>query len=387
MKNVLIIGGTSGLGWALATELSNNEQVENIYIVGRTLHNEIANAKIKFFAQNLLIDDTSYFKQFNDIDALFITVGAGRVAKFNNLSENEIDMEININFRVVIRIIKRFYQQIQESKDFKVAVISSIAGMINSPLFSVYGASKAAISSLIQSLNVELEKNGSSNRILDVKPGYIAGTRFASNKELDTKPAQKVAVEIINALEKKEQVLIPNYEETYKRVIERNHKDPHEFGVNSYDYKIEGNRLTEKPQIKIGYMSGTFDLFHVGHLNMLKQAKQHCDYLVVGVHKDASHKNKKVFIPLEERMEIVRSIKYVDKVIVSLPEDNEVRNIVPYNVLFVGSDYKGSERFKRYEEEFSQLDDVEIIYFPYTKSTSSTQLRGAISAENKLSQH
>lgn len=383
MKNVLIIGGTSGLGWALANELANDDQIQNVYIVGRTLHTEVENPKINFFAHNLLMDNFNFSERFNDIDALFITIGAGRVAKFDNLSEKEINMEININYKAVATVLKQFYPRIQKSNDFKVAVISSIAGMINSPLFSVYGASKAAIMALIQSLNIELEKDGSNNRILDVRPGHIAGTRFANNKAIDTKPAQKVAVEIITAVQKKDQILIPGYEETYKAVIERNREDSHEFGINSYDYKIAGNRLTEKPQIKIGYMSGTFDLFHIGHLNMLKKAKQYCDYLVVGVHKDASHKNKTVFIPLEERMEIVRSVRYVDEVIVSLPEDSDVREIIPYNYLFVGSDYKGTERFQRYEEQFSKLDDVEIVYFPYTKSTSSTQLRSAISQDNK----
>lgn len=383
MKNVLIIGGTSGLGWALANELANDDQIQNVYIVGRTLHTEVENPKIIFFAHNLLMDNFNFSERFNDIDALFITIGAGRVAKFDNLSEKEINMEININYKAVATVLKQFYPRIQKSNDFKVAVISSIAGMINSPLFSVYGASKAAIMALIQSLNIELEKDGSNNRILDVRPGHIAGTRFANNKAIDTKPAQKAAVEIITAVQKKDQILIPGYEETYKAVIERNREDSQEFGINSYDYKIAGNRLTEKPQIKIGYMSGTFDLFHIGHLNMLKKAKQYCDYLVVGVHKDASHKNKTVFIPLEERMEIVRSIRYVDEVIVSLPEDSDVREIIPYNYLFVGSDYEGTERFQRYEEQFSKLDDVEIVYFPYTKSTSSTQLRSAISQDNK----
>ncbi|MCP8862317.1 SDR family NAD(P)-dependent oxidoreductase [Latilactobacillus curvatus] len=383
MKNVLIIGGTSGIGWALANELANDDQIQNVYIVGRTLHTEVENPKINFFAHNLLMDNFNFSERFNDIDALFITIGAGRVAKFDNLSEKEINMEININYKAVATVLKQFYPRIQKSNDFKVAVISSIAGMINSPLFSVYGASKAAIMALIQSLNIELEKDGSNNRILDVRPGHIAGTRFANNKSIDTKPAQKVAVEIITAVQKKDQILIPGYEETYKAVIERNREDSHEFGINSYDYKIASNRLTEKPQIKIGYMSGTFDLFHIGHLNMLKKAKQYCDYLVVGVHKDASHKNKTVFIPLEERMEIVRSVRYVDEVIVSLPEDSDVREIIPYNYLFVGSDYKGTERFQRYEEQFSKLDDVEIVYFPYTKSTSSTQLRSAISQDNK----
>ena len=133
------------------------------------------------------------------------------------------------------------------------------------------------------------------------------------------------------------------------------------------------------PQVKIGYMSGTWDLFHIGHLNMMKRAKQYCDFLVVGVHKDASHKGKDTFIPFEERMEIVRNVKWVDQVIPSLPEDSDVykKGLVKYDMLFVGSDYKGTERFNRYEVYFADKG-VKIIYFPYTQSTSSTQIRNLI---------
>ena len=139
------------------------------------------------------------------------------------------------------------------------------------------------------------------------------------------------------------------------------------------------DRFNDKPQIVVGYLSGTFDLFHIGHLNLLKRAKQHCDFLVVGIHKDASHKGKSTFIPYEERVEIIRSIKYVDRVIPSEPEDSDiyVKNIVKYDRLFVGSDYKGTERFNRYEAFFADKG-VEIIYFPYTQGTSSTQLRDAL---------
>ena len=138
-------------------------------------------------------------------------------------------------------------------------------------------------------------------------------------------------------------------------------------------------RFNDKPQIVVGYLSGTFDLFHIGHLNLLKRAKQHCDFLVVGIHKDASHKGKSTFIPYEERVEIIRSIKYVDRVIPSEPEDSDIyiKNIVKYDRLFVGSDYKGTERFNRYEAFFADKG-VEIIYFPYTQGTSSTQLRDAL---------
>ncbi len=133
------------------------------------------------------------------------------------------------------------------------------------------------------------------------------------------------------------------------------------------------------PQVRIGYLSGTFDLFHIGHLNLLRRAKEYCDYLVVGIHKDASHKGKEAFIPYDERCDIVRNIKYVDKVIQSLPEDDEVyrQGIVKYDYLFVGSDYKGTERFNRYEAYFADKN-VSIVYFPYTKGTSSTRLRDAL---------
>ena len=134
----------------------------------------------------------------------------------------------------------------------------------------------------------------------------------------------------------------------------------------------------------VGYLSGTFDLFHIGHLNILKRAKENCDYLVVGIHRDGSHKGKKTFIPFEERMEIVKSIKYVDEVIESEREDCDVylKGRVKYDKLFVGSDYKGTERFNRYEKLFEGTG-VQIVYFPYTKGTSSTQLRNALDAIGK----
>ena len=108
----------------------------------------------------------------------------------------------------------------------------------------------------------------------------------------------------------------------------------------------------------------------------------YCDYLVVGVHRDGSHKGKNVFIPFEERMEIVKNISFVDRVIESEREDSDVytKGIVHYDLLFVGSDYKGTERFNRYEEYFKDKG-VEIVYFPYTKGTSSTQLRTALSEQ------
>ena len=175
-----------------------------------------------------------------------------------------------------------------------------------------------------------------------------------------------------------------DYESIYKEVLDSYIKNPVEFGQKSYEYKQQSGRIRNRPQLRIGYLSGTFDLFHIGHLNLLRRAKEYCDYLVVGVHKDASHKKKKVYIPFEERVAIVKSITYVDKVIESYPEDDEAYREIKYHYLFVGSDYKGTERFKRYEDFFKDKD-VEIIYFPYTTETSSTKLRALIDAS--IAQH
>ena len=130
----------------------------------------------------------------------------------------------------------------------------------------------------------------------------------------------------------------------------------------------------------IGYTTGVFDLFHIGHLNILKNAKAHCDYLIVGVTVDelVAYKGKKAFIPYEERAAIVEAIKYVDKVV---PQENmnkmDAWEKYHFNRMFVGDDWKGTDTWNRWEEEFSKVG-VEIVYFPYTKTTSSSELRDAL---------
>ena len=143
---------------------------------------------------------------------------------------------------------------------------------------------------------------------------------------------------------------------------------------------MQSGRVANKPQVVVGYLSGTFDLFHIGHLNLLRRAKEHCDYLIVGVHKSGAWKGKETFIPFEERRAIVESVKYVDMAVESFTEDVDAYAVYKYDKLFVGSDYKGTERFLRYEEYFKDKG-VQIIYFPYTQGTSSTQLRGALTGK------
>lgn len=130
----------------------------------------------------------------------------------------------------------------------------------------------------------------------------------------------------------------------------------------------------------IGYTTGVFDLFHVGHLNILKRAKEQCDYLVVGVTVDelVAYKGKKAFIPFEERRAIVEAIKYVDKVVPQTSMDKmEAWNNLHFHKMFVGDDWKGTDTWNHWEEEFAKVG-VEIVYFPYTEQTSSSELREAL---------
>lgn len=124
----------------------------------------------------------------------------------------------------------------------------------------------------------------------------------------------------------------------------------------------------------IGYTTGVFDLFHIGHLNLLRKAKAQCDYLIVGVSTDdlVMYKNKRAVIPFEERMEIVKAIRYVDQVVPQLNMDKmEAWRQYKFNVMFVGDDWKGTDKWNKIEEEMKSVG-VKIVYFPYTKGTSST---------------
>lgn len=128
----------------------------------------------------------------------------------------------------------------------------------------------------------------------------------------------------------------------------------------------------------IGYTTGVFDMFHIGHLNILRRAKEQCDYLIVGVSTDelcASYKHKKPIIPFEERKAIVEAIRYVDEVVPQIDRDKYgAWERIRFDRMFVGDDWKGSPLFSELEEKFKQVG-VEIVYFPYTRGTSSTELR------------
>jgi len=130
----------------------------------------------------------------------------------------------------------------------------------------------------------------------------------------------------------------------------------------------------------IGYTTGVFDLFHIGHLNLLKNAKGMCDKLVVGVTVDelVQYKGKNVLIPFEDRIEIVRSCKYVDAAIPQYDMDKlKACKELGAEIMFVGDDWYGTDKWKLYEETLAK-ENIKVVYFPYTKGVSSTRITNAL---------
>lgn len=243
MKKALVVGGANGIGLSISTELVKREDCEKVYIVDRlNVSEENLHSKFEFYQFDLTNEDYSFFNKFYDIDTLIITAGFGRLALFKDLDEQYIINSMNVNSTAVMRIVHHFYDKIQSKEDFYCGVMVSIAGFMSSPFFSVYGASKAALKIFIESLNVELEKSGTTNRILNVSPGSIKGTSFNQGKT-DLTQTAVLANEIISHLEVKNDLFIPQYDEIFKHVLARYQADFREEGRHSYDYKLQSGRV------------------------------------------------------------------------------------------------------------------------------------------------
>jgi glycerol-3-phosphate cytidylyltransferase len=130
--------------------------------------------------------------------------------------------------------------------------------------------------------------------------------------------------------------------------------------------------------IRIGYAPGAFDLFHVGHLNLLRRAKENCDFLIAGVVADEvliRHKGVTPVIPLSERIDIVRNVRFVDMAHAAITNDKiEIWRELHFNVLFKGDDWQGTDKGRKLERDFAAVG-VDVVYFPYTQATSSSTLR------------
>ena len=239
----LVVGGSSGIGLSIVLQLVHDASVERVFVVDKAEFPGVYNdSKIEWHRCDLSLGDYSVFDKIDDIQALYITAGFGHLNWFQELTKDYIDSSFSVNAIAPIQIIRHYYDKLLSKDDFYCAVMVSIAGRLSSPLFSVYSATKAALSKFIEAVNVELDVQGSQNRILEVSPGSLKGTGFnggASQPEL----TESLATDIIDRSKKHEKLFIPQYEEVFKDVIERYQSNPHKFGVDSYWYKKEQGRF------------------------------------------------------------------------------------------------------------------------------------------------
>ena len=236
------MGGANGIGLSIATELAKRNTVEKVYIVDKaSLQADFNNPKFDVYQFDLTNEDYSFFDRFEDVDALMITAGFGKLSLFKNVSENYIVNSFNVNTIPVLRLVHKLYGKLEAQDDFYCGVMVSIAGFMSSPFFAVYGATKAALKIFIESVNVELKKGGSNNRILNVSPGSLKGTSFSSGKT-DLNITAPLANSIIECMEAKDDLFIPQYEDVFKDVLERYHTDFRAEGEHSYEYKLNTGR-------------------------------------------------------------------------------------------------------------------------------------------------
>lgn len=243
MREALVVGGANGIGLAIATLLAKDEEYGKVYIVDRAeVDPRYANDKFEYRAFDLRSEDFSLFDEFKGVDTLMITAGFGRLAHFADVEEQHIVDSFSVNTTAVIRIIRHFYERLLGDKEFLCGVMGSIAGFMSSPLFAVYGATKAALKIFIESVNVELEMAGSKNRILNVSPGSIKGTAFYSGDN-DLSLTMQLAQDIVGNLKARNDLFIPMFDEVFGEVLERYHRDFRAEGRHSYEYKMNSGRI------------------------------------------------------------------------------------------------------------------------------------------------
>ena len=240
----LVVGGSSGIGLSIVLNLLGKVECEGVYVLDKApFPDAYANDQVTYIPCDLSKRDYSCLSDAEDIQALYITAGFGHLRYFQELSEDYIQNSFSVNSVAPIQIIRHYYDRLLSKEGFHCAVMVSIAGRLSSPLFSVYSATKAALSKFIEAVNVELDVQGSKNRILEVSPGSLKGTGFTGGPSQPELTAA-LADEIIHRAENHEELYIPQYEEVFKGVIARYESDAHKYGVESYWYKKK--RLQQK---------------------------------------------------------------------------------------------------------------------------------------------
>lgn len=236
--NALVVGGSRGIGLSIVLELLHKKDVEQVYVLDKNpFPAEYADTRIAFLQYDLTQPNVNdALNAVQDIRYLYITAGFGHLRYFQEYEERYIRDSFAVNSVAPICVIRHFYDQMLLKEPFYCGIMVSISGRLNSPMFSIYSATKAALAKFIEAVNVELEVQGSPNRILEVSPGMIEGTGFYG-KANDPNQTADLAKEIIERSERREILYIPKYDEVFKDVLRKYYEDGHKFGVESYNYK------------------------------------------------------------------------------------------------------------------------------------------------------
>lgn len=328
------------MGLAVAVELIGRGYFVEVVDVAEPSREEIGSDAYHYTYTNLMFFDEDLFRGLAadpEVEMLVITAGIGRIADFQYYHIAEIDKTFTIDTVSTIKVIRLFYDRIMGAETFYTGVMGSIAGWMSSPCASVYAAAKAGVIRLIESVNIELEMSGSPNRILDVSPSSFKGSKFYGGKN-DVQMMSGLAGQIVEHIFARDTRFIPQYEEVFKGVLERYHRDAHEYGVHSYNYKESSGRKDNNRRMRIGYIAGAFDAVDAASLEALKAAKGRCDYLIVGVKSECSGAAAPgeagvAALPVASvasvdlRKEMLEACRYVDRVVDACADDEEAREI------------------------------------------------------------
>ena len=319
VKKAVVVGGSNGMGLAVSVELIRNGYYVEIADLVAPNEDELGSGSEAYYYSytNLLYFDEDLFRRLaedKDVEVLVITAGIGRIADFEFYHIAEIDKTFTIDTVSTIKILRMFYDRIRSSETFYTAVMGSISGWMSSPCASVYAAAKAGVIRLIESVNIELEMSGSPNRILDVSPSSFKGSKFYGGRN-DISLISGLAAEIYKHMVCRETRFIPQYDEVFKGVLERYHNDPHEYGVHSYHYKESSGRKDNNQRVRVGRISGTFNPFGAEQVNLLKEAKSKCDYLIVKVVEEEAGSAGNGWMTHDDVKAVVRACRYVDWVV------------------------------------------------------------------------
>lgn len=236
-KKVAIIGGTSGLGLALANRFLTGYDCEKILVTGRSEPRiELSDPRFEYKKQDLNLNQDWAFIQ--SYDAVVYAAGIGKIGHFNEFTDDNVISTTQVNAIAPILMINSLSNKLKSTQNFRLAVVTSISSRLISPLFSIYGATKSCISSYIQSVNVEIEECGSNNIITEIAPGFIDGTGFYQ-KPTELTLLDEIASRIAISIFERDKLIIPKNSELYQGIIKECNADPVNFGRESYHYKAK----------------------------------------------------------------------------------------------------------------------------------------------------